>query len=171
MKSMLYYIITNPGPIATFRSDNMIWDFKDLSIREIQAPSDIKGSTVKQITTNASSTYNPYVFGNATQEWLDKEHNIRILFTPSPEYPSTGNLTRLSFNVQDLKTDSQLKNVTATVTVINNSTANIGTGISNVTANGDFSIFKNLGASDGSFSVKYHFQQAGTHQIIARINS
>jgi hypothetical protein len=28
-----------------------------------------------------------------------------------------------------------------------------------------------LGASDGSFSVKYHFQQAGTHQIIARINS
>jgi len=34
------YIILNPGPIATFRSDNMIWDFKDLSIREIQAPSD-----------------------------------------------------------------------------------------------------------------------------------
>jgi hypothetical protein len=34
------YIILNAGPIATFRSDNMIWDFKDLSIREIQAPSD-----------------------------------------------------------------------------------------------------------------------------------
>jgi hypothetical protein len=33
------YIILNAGPIATFRSDNMIWDFKDLSIREIQAPS------------------------------------------------------------------------------------------------------------------------------------
>ena len=32
------YIATNAGPIATFRSDNMIWDFKDLSIREIQAP-------------------------------------------------------------------------------------------------------------------------------------
>jgi hypothetical protein len=31
------YIILNAGPIATFRSDNMIWDFKDLSIREIQA--------------------------------------------------------------------------------------------------------------------------------------
>src|SRR6266487_4801370 len=62
------YIVTNPGPIATFRSDNMIWDFKDLSIREIQAPSDVKGSTVKQITTNSSSTYNPYEFGNVTQE-------------------------------------------------------------------------------------------------------
>jgi hypothetical protein len=165
------YIVTNPGPIATFRSDNMIWDFKDLSIREIQAPSDVKGSTVKQITTNASSTYNPYVFGNATQEWLDKEHNIRILFTPLPEYPSVGNLTQLSFNVQDLKTGSNLKNMTATVTVINNSTANIGTGMTKGTTNGDFSIFKNIAAPNGNFSVKQHFLQAGTHQIIARINT
>jgi len=30
------YIITNGGTIATFRSDNMIWDFKDLSVREVQ---------------------------------------------------------------------------------------------------------------------------------------
>ncbi len=29
-------IITNAGSIATFRSDNMVWDFADLSIREIQ---------------------------------------------------------------------------------------------------------------------------------------
>jgi len=41
------YIIFNAGPIATFRSDNMIWDFKDLSIREIQAPYTItKNKTV-----------------------------------------------------------------------------------------------------------------------------
>jgi hypothetical protein len=32
------YIILNAGPIAAFRSDNMIWDFKDLCIREIQSP-------------------------------------------------------------------------------------------------------------------------------------
>lgn len=31
------YIITKSGPIVTFRSDNLIWDFKKLSIREIQA--------------------------------------------------------------------------------------------------------------------------------------
>jgi hypothetical protein len=29
------YIITNGGPIVTFRSDNLVWDFKNLSIREI----------------------------------------------------------------------------------------------------------------------------------------
>ena len=73
-----YYIIANAGPIATFRSDNMIWDFKDLSIREIQAPSDVKSNTIKQLTINTSSTYNPYIFGNATQQWLDNEH-MKIL--------------------------------------------------------------------------------------------
>jgi hypothetical protein len=33
------YIITNGGPIVTFRSDNTIWDFKNLSVREISPPS------------------------------------------------------------------------------------------------------------------------------------
>ena len=32
------YIITNSGHTATFRSDNLIFDFKNLSIREIKAP-------------------------------------------------------------------------------------------------------------------------------------
>jgi hypothetical protein len=32
------YVITNSGPIATFRSDNMIWQFKELSVREISVP-------------------------------------------------------------------------------------------------------------------------------------
>jgi hypothetical protein len=29
------YIITNGGPLAVFRSDNMTWNFRDLSVREI----------------------------------------------------------------------------------------------------------------------------------------
>ncbi|MGA7370601.1 MAG: hypothetical protein WBX01_15845 [Nitrososphaeraceae archaeon] len=33
------YIITNSGPTATFRADNLIFDFKNLSIREIKIPS------------------------------------------------------------------------------------------------------------------------------------
>ncbi len=32
------YVITNGGPIATFRSDNIAYDFKNFSVREIQAP-------------------------------------------------------------------------------------------------------------------------------------
>jgi hypothetical protein len=30
------FIITNSGSTATFRSDNLIWDFKNLSVREIE---------------------------------------------------------------------------------------------------------------------------------------
>jgi hypothetical protein len=40
------YVILNSGPITTFRSDNMIWDFKDLSIREIQAPPVVTKSNI-----------------------------------------------------------------------------------------------------------------------------
>jgi len=29
------YVVTNAGTIATFRSDNLTWDFMNLSIREI----------------------------------------------------------------------------------------------------------------------------------------
>lgn len=36
------YIITNSGPIATFRADNLIFDFKNLSIREIKPPPSIQ---------------------------------------------------------------------------------------------------------------------------------
>jgi len=32
------YIVSNGGRIATFRSDNMVWDFKALSVREISGP-------------------------------------------------------------------------------------------------------------------------------------
>lgn len=32
------YVIADGGKIAAFRSDNMVWNFKNLSVREIQAP-------------------------------------------------------------------------------------------------------------------------------------
>jgi hypothetical protein len=32
------HVITNGGSLVTFRSDNIVWDFKNLSVREIQAP-------------------------------------------------------------------------------------------------------------------------------------
>jgi hypothetical protein len=44
------YIVTNSGPIATFRADNMVLDFKDLSIREIQPPpSGVKVTSVNKL--------------------------------------------------------------------------------------------------------------------------
>jgi hypothetical protein len=33
------YIITEGGPLVTFRSDNLVWSFRNLSVREIMVPS------------------------------------------------------------------------------------------------------------------------------------
>jgi hypothetical protein len=79
---------------------------------------------------------------------------------------------QLSFNIQKLKTGIHLKNDSATVIVINNSSANAGTVLNNKeTSNGKFSISRNIAAPSGIFSIKYHFAQPGMHQIIGRINS
>lgn len=32
------YVVTNSGPIVTFRSDDIVWQFKELNVREIHAP-------------------------------------------------------------------------------------------------------------------------------------
>ena len=34
------YVITKSGPLVTFRSDGMVWNFRNLSVREIQPPID-----------------------------------------------------------------------------------------------------------------------------------
>lgn len=44
------YIITNGEPIATFRSDNMVWDFKDLSVRENSRPKMITKTPSCEVT-------------------------------------------------------------------------------------------------------------------------
>ncbi|MGA9936014.1 MAG: hypothetical protein WBP83_12935 [Nitrososphaeraceae archaeon] len=43
------YIVTNSGPIATFRADNMVLDFKDLSIREIEPSSNFNRTSVVEL--------------------------------------------------------------------------------------------------------------------------
>lgn len=69
-----------------------------------------------------------------------------------------------------MKTGGYLKNETATMTVLNNLTANINNVTKKGTTNNEFTIFKNIDAPNGTFSVKYKFW-ARTHQVIARINS
>jgi hypothetical protein len=43
------YIVTNSGHIATFRADNMVLDFKDLSIREIEPSSNFNRTSVIEL--------------------------------------------------------------------------------------------------------------------------
>jgi hypothetical protein len=98
--------------------------------------------------------------GKEPQVWADRESNIKILFTYSPGNPVINTPTELRFNVDNLQTGNHLKNLLATVIIINNSS-------------GQPKIFKfkNITAPNGNFSVEYLPPELGIYQVIARINS
>ena len=95
-----------------------------------------------------------------TQSWIDQENNVNIQFTHSPEKPIIYKPTQLKFDVQNLQTGSHLKNVTARVVIVTNTTGR------------ESSLkYDNLTAPDGIFSVKYVFPEWGIYQVISRIHS
>lgn len=105
--------------------------------------------------------------GNRTQQWVDSEHNVRIIFTLLPTDPIIGNVTQLKFSVEDLKSGSLLKNLSANIVLTKNPTP----GNTQQTSDGDFSTINNITAPNGTFSIKYEFLQEGTHQILLRVDS
>jgi hypothetical protein len=98
--------------------------------------------------------------GNETQVWTDKENNMKILFTYSPEDPVINTTTQLKFIADNLETGSHLKDLLAMVIIISNSS-------------GHEKIFKftNITAPNGNFSLEYLFPELGVYQVITRITS
>jgi hypothetical protein len=94
-----------------------------------------------------------------TQEWVDKQSNTKVLFTYSPDKPLSGTLTELIFDIVNLNTGINFKDVLAAVTIIDGPQQQVPIKFSNITA------------PDGNFSIKYRFAYEGTYQIIVKINS
>jgi hypothetical protein len=67
----------------------------------------------------SDSTY-AHIHSNITQVWTDRQNNIKIQFSHSPEKPTMNDLIQLQFSIQDLHTGNHLKNLTAKVTLTNN---------------------------------------------------
>jgi hypothetical protein len=95
-----------------------------------------------------------------SQVWIDRENNMRILFTYTPENPVISTPTELKFSVDDLRTGTHLKNLLARVVIISNSS-------------GQEKIFKikDIPVPNGNFSMEYLFPELGVYQVITRINS
>ena len=99
--------------------------------------------------------YASIITNNNSQEWVDKLSNIKILFIYELNKSTINNLNELNFILDDLKTGDNLKNVTADVTVINNSDPKFN--------------FDNITASNGHFSIKCPFLNEGMHQVIVNL--
>jgi hypothetical protein len=97
---------------------------------------------------------------NATQSWLDRENNVRILFSYAPTMPVIDAPTSLKFSIQNLQTGKPIAESFARVVILTNSS-------------GQERIFKftNITAPDGGFSVKYLFPDVGLYQVISTITS
>jgi hypothetical protein len=97
---------------------------------------------------------------SAAQSWLDRENNVRILFSYTPTMPIVDTPTNLKFNIQSLQTGKPLPDLLARVVILTNSS-------------GQERIFRftNITAPDGIFSIKYLFPDVGLYQVISRITS
>ena len=92
---------------------------------------------------------------NPTQTWIDKQNNLKIQFTPEPEKPVIDTPTELKFDIQNLQTGAQLKNLLARVIITDGQRT--------------FK-FTNITVPNGNLSLKYLFPDTGTYQVIARID-
>lgn len=107
-----------------------------------------------------SPAFGQTISGNGTQLWIDRENNVKVQFTYSPQTPIVDTPTELKFSLQNLQTGANLKNLAARVVIVTNSS-------------GQERSFKftNISAPDGNFSVKYLFPDSGVYQVISRTYS
>jgi hypothetical protein len=92
------------------------------------------------------------------QQWVDKINNIRILFS-SPVSPIVDSSSQMKFEVQNLTTNENVKDLEARVTIATNSSGQLRT----------FK-YSNISSTNGSFAVSYIFPDSGTYQILTRID-
>lgn len=107
-----------------------------------------------------SPAFGQTISGNGTQLWIDRENNVKVQFTYSPQTPIVDTPTELKFSLQNLQTGANLKNLAARVVIVTNSS-------------GQERSFKftNISAPDGNFSIKYLFPDSGVYQVISRTYS
>jgi len=152
------YLFTQPNQPLVSMSHPM----PSQSLRNLKALvfTEASLSLLLLLSVIVNNTGNALTDWSSTQLWTDTENDMKILFTHSPRYPWINTQTVLTFSVDSLRTGNHMKDLLATVIIINNSS-------------GQQKIFRSnhLHSSNGTFSVKYPFPDSGFYQIITRINS
>jgi hypothetical protein len=97
---------------------------------------------------------------NGTMTWLDRENNIKIIFSIIPAQPTIGTPSVLRFSVQNLQTGKPVENLLASVVILGGTT-NQETAFR----------LRNISAADGDFSINVIFPDKGSYQVITKITS
>ena len=87
--------------------------------------------------------------------WIDNLNNIKIQFSYSPQSPTIDDTVQLHFDIQDLQSGSNLKDLVAYVTVINDPLYK----------------FNKIAVTDGNFSIRCPSLEEGIHQVILKVDS
>ena len=97
---------------------------------------------------------------SGTQSWLDRENNLRMVFSYTPSIPIIDAPTDLKFSIQNLQTGKPVTDIFARVVILTNSS-------------GQERIFRfaNITAPNGVFSIKYLVPDTGLYQVITRVTS
>jgi hypothetical protein len=116
------------------------------------------------LITMLASFFPNIVYGqagtNGTQTWLDRDQNIKIIFSTSPAQPTISTPSVLRFAVQNLQTGKLVTNVLAMVVIFG--------GASNQETTFRLT---NIAAPDGRFSINVIFPAKGSYQVVTRITS
>ena len=119
------------------------------------------------LTTLSLITISLYIFPvygqistNGTKAWLDRENNIKILFSIIPAQPTIGTPSVLRFTVQNLQTGKLVTNLLASVVIVGG-TSNQETAFR----------LTNISAANGDFSINVIFPDKGSYQVITRMTS
>jgi hypothetical protein len=97
---------------------------------------------------------------NSTESWIDRENNIKILFSTTPAPPTKGTPCVLRFTIQNLETDDPVRSLLARVAIFGGSSNQETTFL-----------LTNISAPDGRFSINVIFPNIGSYQIITRLMS
>ena len=119
--------------------------------------------TYSKCRNNISKKYDKIkkeVHTNGTKTWLDRDSNIKILFSTTPAQPTIATPSVLRFTVQNLQTGKPVTNLLARVVIFG--------GTSNQEA-----AFRltNISAPAGHFSINVIFPHVASYQVITRITS
>jgi hypothetical protein len=145
---ILTFIIINSSIVNSGNSNNI---FTFVSHRSMLA--------FAQTISSSNDENNNQTQQQQQQQWVDKVNNIRILFS-SPTRPIIDSRTQMKFEVQNLTTNENIKDLAARVVITTNSSGQLRT-------------FKytNISSANGSFAINYIFPDSGIYQILTRIDS